>query len=564
MKKKSLRLLAVLVLALCLMLSMAAPAFAVSVGYGPVFTTNLPNEMWPQKGAPFQMSVAVNSNGLPVSYQWYTSEGPIQGANSANVTITAQYNTIIWCEVYCNGVPASSNRCQLLVQDPNMYPSPTVAPTPIPTVVPTQAPTGALTAPTITSQPAAANIQNGQSATLTVGATAPNLGYGVALAYQWYCSSSADGSNAVAITGASMPSYTVSATAANKYYFAAVWATNGYSNSAPVYTQVVPVTYNSGVLKITKQPTGETVDVGGSALFIARADNATSHVWRLVSADTTKTVNATDAHTYFPGLSVLGADSDTLTLLNIPAALNGWSVECKFIGAAGTLYSNGAIIKVRGSEPSPSISVTERPTVTATILPTPTPTPAAQGGSLAAPSISTQPVGAVLAEGETTTLSVAASSSDGAALNYQWYRSDVNSNANGTAIAGAQGSSYVPDTISGSRYYYVGVWASNGSSTSKVSYSTPVAVTYTAPISTPSPSPAPTAPPQYSGRQDSSLLSSLIVPIIVMLVAAIAIGVGVFFLLKGSGKKSKDCRDDYDRYFDDFDDDGDDYPRRRR
>lgn len=538
MKKRSLRLLAVLILALSMMMAMAAPAFATGV-MGPVFINNLATELRPQKGVPFQVGVTVDSGGMPVSYQWFTDAGPINGATGASVTITADYDTRIWCVAYANGLYAESNRCQLIVS--SAVPAPTV----------TETPASSLVAPTITMQPAAANIQNGQSATLSVGATSPELSYSVALAYQWYSSPNADGSNYVAINGANMSSYTVSATSANKYYFVAVWTTNGYVTSAPTYSSIVPVTYNNGVLQITKQPTGETVEVGGSAIFIARADNAQSHVWRLVSKDTTKTVNAADASRYFPGLSVMGADTDTLTLLNIPSELNEWSAECKFVGLNGTLYSNGAIIRVNGASPSPMVNATEKPMVTATILPTPTPKPAA-GGSLAAPTISTQPVGAVLAEGETTTLTVAASSGESGNLNYQWYRNENNSNANGTAIAGAQGASYVPDTISGSRYYYVGVWSSDGSSTSRVTYSNPVAVTYTAPISTPSPTPAATPIPS---RPQESLLSSALVPVIIMVVAAIAIGIGAFFLLRNvGGSKPTRRRDRYDDYFDDDED----------
>ena len=66
--------------------------------------------------------------------------------------------------------------------------------------------------------------------------------------------------------------------------------------------------------KITKHPTGETVEVGGSAMFIARADNATEIVWRIVSADTTNTVPASDAGSYFTGITVSGLGTEKLTL----------------------------------------------------------------------------------------------------------------------------------------------------------------------------------------------------------------------------------------------------------
>lgn len=64
-------------------------------------------------------------------------------------------------------------------------------------------------------------------------------------------------------------------------------------------------------------------------------------------------------------------------------------------------------------------------------------------------------------------LSVAAGSSDNGALTYQWYSSTTNSTVNGTAIEGATGSSYTPQTETGSTtYYYVVV------SNTKDSYTT--------------------------------------------------------------------------------------------
>ena len=167
------------------------------------------------------------------------------------------------------------------------------------------------------------------------------------------------------------------------------------------------------------------------------------------------------------------------------------------------------------------------------------------------PTIVTQPAGATLSEGQTTTLSVGATGAgDGTELKYQWYRNDTNSNANGTAIGGAQSATYVPDTISGSKYYYVGVWSTDGTHTSKVIYSSPVEVTYTSPVASPSPSP--------EADKSSSVGSAIIGPVIAMVLAAAAIGVGVFFLLKNVGGKSKVSEKRASQYYDDYDDAGDD------
>ena len=166
----------------------------------------------------------------------------------------------------------------------------------------------------------------------------------------------------------------------------------------PSYTTVTPSPSPSpaGEIKITKQPTGETVEEGGRAVFIARAENAASFVWRIVSPDTTNTYPAKDAPDYFKGLKVSGTDSDRLVLENIPASMNGWKAECKFIAADGKTYlcTNGAIITVKKAEVA-----------------------------LKRPTINTQPSGVTKTVGEGTTLTVSASdTNNGGTLKYQWYR----------------------------------------------------------------------------------------------------------------------------------------------
>ena len=141
--------------------------------------------------------------------------------------------------------------------------------------------------------------------------------------------------------------------------------------------------------------------------------------------------------------------------------------------------------------------------------------------------------------GKYYTLSVSASyttvNADSPAITYQWY---------------SQSATYVPDTISGSKYYYVGVWSTDGTHTSKVIYSSPVEVTYTSPVASPSPSP--------EADKSSSVGSAIIGPVIAMVLAAAAIGVGVFFLLKNVGGKSKGSEKRASQYYDDYDDAGDD------
>ena len=84
-----------------------------------------------------------------------------------------------------------------------------------------------------------------------------------------------------------------------------------------------------------KSPSPEAVNEWESAVFIARANGAALFAWRIVSSDGTALYDAAAAPEYFPGLRVQGADTDTLTLLDIPSSLNGWQVECLFTDDAG-------------------------------------------------------------------------------------------------------------------------------------------------------------------------------------------------------------------------------------
>ncbi|MGI5976116.1 MAG: PKD domain-containing protein [Candidatus Limivicinus sp.] len=563
MKNKYIRLLLTAVIAVALVLAMAVPAFATAI---PMPTLSIkqdfPEQISLNSGQVYTFNVSVSGADNP-TYQWYFNNDKIPGANGSSYSFVASATGSYHCQVDASGQSARSTDCLVTVTGA----APTTPPaTPKPTAAPSVKPS----APVITGQPSSANLLPGQSVTLSVSATCDNLGSGMKLGYQWFSSDKNDGSNCYQIPGATSSSYTTQPDAGNKYYFVGIWSTNGNENSSVVYSNVVSVSYGSGVFKITKQPTGETVDAGGSALFIAKADNAKSHVWRIVSKDTTQTVTAKEAPGFFRGLNVSGADTDTLALSNIPASMDGWSVECKFTGNDGSvLFTNGAVIRVKNAQASKP-AATAKPGATpkpgTTAKPEASSKPATAPAAVAMPTINTQPVGAVLSEGETTTLSVAASSADknvDVSLKYQWYRNDKNSNANGTAIAGAQSETYVPDTISGSKYYYVGVWASDGTHTSKVTYSSPVAVTYTAPIGSETQE---SDEEDEENEQSHGIGSMVIAPVIAMVVAAIAIGIGVFFLLKNLGGKKKSGRKNGTNYkelydkdeFGDEDDEDDD------
>ena len=148
---------------------------------------------------------------------------------------------------------------------------------------------------------------------------------------------------------------------------------------------------------VEKDPAPEAVNEWESAVFIARAYGAALFAWRIVSPDGAALYDAAAAPEYFPGLRVQGADTDTLTLLDIPSALSGWQVECLFTDAAGEKALSGRaslIVYPVGptaapeATPTPDASPTPELTSTPEATPTPevTPSPELTAAPEATPS----------------------------------------------------------------------------------------------------------------------------------------------------------------------------------
>ena len=175
--------------------------------------------------------------------------------------------------------------------------------------------------------------------------------------------------------------------------------------------------------KVTKHPTGETVTVGESAVFIARADHADEIIWRLVSPDKETTYECKEASKHFDGLKVSGYDQEKLILSHIPLELDGWKVEAKFVGPGGTAWSKGAKVSVTKAPPK-------------------------------APEITKQPVDLQMEEGSEASLTVSAKSPEGKKISYQWYRNTEPSNSGGEKISGATDSAYYPEFHEVTYYYY--------------------------------------------------------------------------------------------------------------
>ena len=147
---------------------------------------------------------------------------------------------------------------------------------------------------------------------------------------------------------------------------------------------------------ITKDPTDETVDVGGDCLFIGGCSNALNTVWHFVSPDgkTDYRYDAQEIKTAFPGLRIqFEYGEDYLHLLDIPAQMNGWRACCEYSNNVGSVRTGYAVVHVNGATaatPSPSPSAppppTPTPTPTATATPTPTTTPTVSPSPVVSPT----------------------------------------------------------------------------------------------------------------------------------------------------------------------------------
>ena len=308
---------------------------------------------------------------------------------------------------------------------------------------------------------------------------------------------------------------------------------------------------------ITKHPTGETVEPGGSAQFVARADDATKITWRLVSKDTTVTYTAADAPDYFPGLSVDGLGTERLTLENIPSALNEWCVEAKFENANGASYSNGARITVKAAantntnNNNNSSSSNNNNTNTNTNNNTNTATGgnndqttgtdlSNDGLTTKTPNINLAPQSTRLKKGETCTLTVQATSPNNGELSYQWYSTNVNNRGMATPIDGATNASYTPTQTEGTMYYCVAVMNTREGVTSEPVYTDLAEVSFE-PEATPTPSPTatPTRTSSDNGSYNRGNSTQLIFFGIIGFLALAAL-VGVVVYLRIDSKRGRD------------------------
>ena len=109
-----------------------------------------------------------------------------------------------------------------------------------------------------------------------------------------------------------------------------------------------PTPVPANVPRVTKDPGSETVPVNGKCQFVTRYENAVLAEWHFVSPDGGRDLDYVQAQKEFPTLTIKNGYTKDLTLENIPEALNGWRVYCRFSNNAGSVNTATASITVKG------------------------------------------------------------------------------------------------------------------------------------------------------------------------------------------------------------------------
>jgi hypothetical protein len=285
-------------------------------------------------------SVAASGTS-PFTYQWKRDGSSISGATSSTYSISATSTndagsyTVV---VTNSAVSATSNAATLTVA-------------------------AAVISPTITTQPNAASVQSGGSASFSVVAsgTAP-------LSYQWR-------KDGTPIGGATNSTYTVSSTSVINAGNYSVVVSNG-AGSVTSSTATLTVVSTTNTLSIVTQPTSASILLGQNATFSVLADGAAplKYEWKK------------------DGASIAGATGSTLRLVNVTASQAG-SYSVLVTNNSGSVTSNSAALTVN----SP-LTITANPTSRS----------AAIGDALA------------------SVFNVTANAASGVTLTYQWRKDGVN------------------------------------------------------------------------------------------------------------------------------------------
>lgn len=311
-----------------------------------------------------------------------------------------------------------------------------------------------------------------------------------------------------------------------------------------------PTPTPSEEIVITKHPTGEFVELGDDrdVKFVARAENYTKIVWRIVSPDTMNTVQASEAPDYFRGLEVSGLGTETLVLKHIPREMDNWCVEAQFWNGQKHVESAGAKIYLVDAEGNPISAAPTAPPVTTT-NPAPVAKPADSSTGLPVDdnartaNISVQPEDVEVEPGDAHTLSVIATSPNNGSLSYQWYSAPTNDINAALPISGASDASYTIEKAEETTYYWVAVWnVKDGTRSQPIFSETAVVKVHGEPTPTPAPTPTPEPTPDRAAA--STINFQLVMFSVIGLLALAALIAVVVYLRADAKHKFDDDEDD--------------------
>ena len=401
-------------------------AVAVSVdGATPTITTQPVNNSILAGETVTLIVAAAVSNGGTLSYQWYSNTS---AGNSGGIPVTGS----------TTGTPNSYTTPSLAVGSyyyycvvTNTYDGGTKATASSVAKVTVSALVNAET-PTITGQPANPSILTNGSTNLTIAASVKDGG---TLSYQWYRKTSAGSSGGTPVTdgsGATSASYTTPSLAnGTYYYYCVVKNTNPTVNGTQIATaesDVATVTVsdviNAQTPTINTHLTNSSILPGQTAILTIAAsvtDGGTlSYQWY--------DNGTTNSNT---GGTAIGTNSPTYTTPTL---------------AAGT-YHYYCVVTNTNNGVSGAKSATVASNVATITVSTPV--------NAAMPIITTQPGSPTIYSGQTATLTVAASVSDGGTLSYQWYFNSSPANSGGTPLGiSTAGYTTPPFNEPGTHYYY--------------------------------------------------------------------------------------------------------------
>ena len=385
------------------------------------------------KGEKVTLAVAATvSNGGTLSYQWHANTKPTNSGGIPLGVSTASYITepfdepgtyYYYCVVTNTYSADGSTKTATVTSD--------VATITVSAIVDAET-------PKFTTQPPNPSILTNQTTNLTIVASVKDKG---TLSYQWYSNTSDDNSGGSEINGATSTSYTTLPLANGTYYYYCV-------------------------------VTNTNLSVNGKKVVTAASDVSTVTVSEVINAQ----IPAINTHPQNASISP-GA---TATLTIAASVTDGGTVTYQWYSNSSASNSGGSIISgaTSTSYTTPPLSTgtsyyycavtntNNKPAITGTTVETVESNVVAVTVIFNAqtPTITVPPTGTSIYAGQTATLSITATVTDGGTISYRWYGNSSASNSGGTPLD-AHNDSYTtpPLNATGPHYYYCVVTNTNNS-----------------------------------------------------------------------------------------------------